>query len=253
MVVPLLMGNSPAPMVRPHEYDNFSCSFVSKTKETDQEDKEVYVYTFEVVNSGDAYIDNITVKYPSLDFASYMHGEDSLFGETIIAPGKTDNLYLRSYKEYDFSTSEGTFTCNAYQDFVKDAIKIENSVIRADDSNTYYVKIDPQVKLNFSDYEYGVITEISYKGETYISHHQLSSNNEFFLTRNDTPLDVDQITFVNMIMTKDKAYKSALGTVLLVVGIIIGVGMIALVGGVIFLIVFFSVRAVRKKKKLKGS
>ena len=122
-----------------------------------------------------------------------------------------------------------------------------------EDSNTYYVKIDPQVKLNFSDYEYGVITEISYKGETYLSHHQIKGDNEFLLTRTETPLDVDEITFVNMIMTKDKAYKSGIGTFLLVLGIIVGVGIIALLGGVIFIIVFFSVRAARKKKKLKES
>lgn len=255
MLSPLLMANAPVPQVNVDKYDAFTCTFKSKTEEVDSDSNPYYSYKYDINNTGTGYLKSVSISYPNKKGSAYLYKSHGLFGDELIAPGKADVLSFGTTLEYDYSTEPFTYSGNAYQRFVADAFTSERKEIRVESyygSYNYYVSFDSNVNVtrNNRDYDYGIIISITYKGTTYVTHHELKSNNEFFLCNSSEELDLSQLTINEMIMTYSDAYKSAIGVVFTVIVVILAIGGVFLAGGVIFVCIFFPIRAYKKKKRL---
>ena len=253
LFTPLLMANSPAPVVRPETYNDFSTTFISKEK-APQYGSDQWKYTFEVFNTGKGYITSTFIEADPVYGGLYDYGDDSQrYDEIVIAPGKSAVLSFTSSFEKDFTTDEYKATCSAYQDFVDEAFTSDRKEIRLDDSHEgvyhYYLSFDTSVDLDKREYEYGLIVEVIYKGETRYTHCDLNSTNETHLLYSKEKLDMDELTIGEMVMTKGPRYKSKIGPLFNAIAIILIVGAAILVSGVLFVIIFFSIRAARNKKR----
>ena len=248
--MPLLMANAPAPEVHPAKYEDVTVTFVSK-EEKDTEYGTHYLYSFNVTNTGDGYLSRVHASYENSYF--YLDEYNNMFGDIVIAPGQTRTLVDESVSDKDISGSPSSFEAYANQEFIDDAFADNEISIREDHSGDYYryyVSFNTDVNLKDRKYEFGVISEITYKGETIITHHELGSTSEYFLYGGYEELDLSDLTIKNIKMTRSDAYQSPIGTIFEVVGIVLLVCLGIILSGAIFVIVFFSVRKARRKKQL---
>ena len=253
MLSPLLMANAPVPQVNVDKYDAFTCTFKSKTEEIDSDSNPYYSYKYDINNTGTGYLKSVHISYTNKKTSAYLYKLNDLFGDELIAPGKADVISFGTTFEDDYSLEPFTYSGNAYQCFVTDAFTSERKEIRVEShygSYNYYVSFDSNVRVSNSDYDYGIIISITYKGTTYVTHHELKGNNEFFLCNSSEELDLSQLTINEMIMTYSDAYKSPIGVVFTVLVVILAIGGAFLAGGVIFVCIFFPIKAYKKKKRL---
>lgn len=257
MLSPLLMANAPVPHVEPDEYKALTCSFKERTQEIDSESHIYYSYKFDVSNTGNGYIEHLHISYPDMSFYSYANSEECPFGKEVIAPGTSRVLSIGTTIEDDFSSQTFTYTASAYQRFVDNAFSSDRKDIRVENESgyyKYYVDFDSKVNVRANeDYEFGIIITITYKGVTYVTHHELNDNNTLYLCNSEEELDLSQLTIDEMIMTKGDAYKSPIAIVVTVILVILAVGGAFLVGGLIFICIFFPIKAYRKKKRLANN
>ncbi len=245
--VPLLMANAPAPEVHPGKYEGVTVSFVSK-EEKDTEYGMHYLYSFNVTNTGNGYLSRVHASYENSSF--FLDEYNQMFGDIVIAPGQTRLIVDDLTTDKDISGSPNYFEAYAYQEFIDNAFTDNEISIREDRSGDYYryyVSFNTGVNLKDRKSEFGVISEITYKGETVVTHHELSSSNEFYLYGGYEELDLNDLTIKNIKMTRSDAYQSPIGTVLEVVGIVSLVCLGIILSGVIFVIIFFSVRKAKKR------
>ena len=255
MLSPLLMANSPAPMVRSEEYNDFTCSYLAREEVDDLSSEGRFLYNFEVSNTGTGYIEYIYVQSDIIN--GNLYGYDPIFDDLVVLPGQTSVLSLRTNKDINMEGFNGTYHGRAYQQTIGDAfdnysVEIEERISDYSSYNTYsyYVSFNTNVNIANNKYEYGLVVELTYKGKNYAMHRDLGSSKEFYLCSSDEQLDLNQLAINKLTMTKGEKYRSGLGTFLVVLFIILIVGACLLGSGVVFVIVFFSVKAARKRRRM---
>lgn len=243
---PVLLANAPVPRVNPGYYDDFHCVYDHKTSELDEYGNTVYKYVFKVTNDGEGFISTLSVDSEVLH--EYVDGEPSIFGNELVYPHESRLFSVLSSVDFDPSSVEFTYHCEAYQQFV-DGFTTDKKDIRVDARDGryyYYVEFDTNINIKKDNkHEYGAITNVEYKGDKFLTHHEIDYNYEFYLCSSDEELDLEQLSIKKMFMTIGPAYNSGFSQ--LAIAFVIVLGMI-LVGGGIFLIIFFSTKKSREKK-----
>ena len=252
MLTPLLMANAPAPNVRVTEYHDFTQSFVLKSEAIDPDDFHKFDYTFTVTNTGQGYILHSYIDGP--DFQLYDFDEDGVdcFGRRLIAPNQEVTKVYYGSANVDFNEVQYTMECRAYQEFIDNPFLSQNVEVREDqidDRFIYTVIFDSNFKVQSSDYEYGIITEVTYKGETFYVHNEVNKDNEFEFAYTKDKLELDKLSIKPIKMTRGPKYKSHAGQVIMgiIIAILVIAGITVLgIGAGIFLIIFFSIRKSRR-------
>ena len=260
MLSPLLMANSPAPHVEPGDYKAFECKYVSTTKvdNVDSAGKTYYSYNFNIRNLGEGYIESVRVSCES--FTGYLYNFSNDFSSNVIAPGKEAIYYYRTTQRYEHIANDThKYTCKAYQEFVNDAFTTDKKEITVDtyksDSETYYyyyLSFDSDIDTKNNDYRYGIIADVTYKGENYFTHVEYGEGNKVCLYSGLTePLEIDELTVNNIKMTRSKRSGSAAGNIFLAIIIILAIFGVLLLSGIIFVVIFFTVLGIKKARRAK--
>lgn len=251
---PFLLANSPAPMVRSEEYTDFTCSYLAREEIEDLSSEGRFLYNFEVSNTGTGYIEYIYVQSDIIN--GNLYGYDPIFDDLVVLPGQTSVLSLRTNKDINMEGYNGTYHGRAYQQTIENAfdnysVEIEERISDYSSYNTYsyYVSFNTKVNIANNKYEYGLVVELTYKGQNYAMHRDLDSTNKFYLCSTSDQLDLSQLAINKLTMTKGEKYKSGLGTFLVVCLIIFIVFLALSVSGIIFAIVFPFARRARRKRQ----
>lgn len=249
-LTPLLLGNSPAPIVYPDEYEDFSCSFYSKEPTTDIYGDNVYKYTFKVDNIGAGYIEHIYVSNAENTFWGTGEGDRSIFGYSLVCPDESGYLSFTSNKDYDAASAEFSYQCFAYQKFVTGVTfhptSVRHEVING--QHYYYAIFETNVDIEGDrKHEYGAIATITYQDVKYVSHFDVNKNSEFFICASDEELELSKLNVDQLLMTKDVAHGYG-GYFAFILYLALFGGLIVLGSGVIFVIIFFSIKAARRRK-----
>ena len=252
-LAPLLMANSPAPIVRANEYNDFSCSYLSREEVEDTNYNGRYLYNYKVTNNGTGCIESVLIQSTSIH--GYIYAENDIFDDLVVLPGQTGILSLRTNNDVNPEGEELTYRGLAYQEFIQDAfinydveIEEKTSTYSSSPEYSYYVSFDTTVDIKKNDYEYGLIVELTYKGQKYAMHRDLDNSEEFYLCSTKEQLDLSQLTIDKLTMTKGPKYKSALGTFIVIVVVIFITFCALSVGGIIFAIVFPIARRAKRKR-----
>ena len=258
LLAPFVMANSPAPQVQDSPYDDFTATFVSKTPNANDVEG-MYEFTYNITNTGTGYINNIRAENDGRSEA-YVSLNDKHFDDIVIAPNKTREITF--YSRVDFENSEGvSFSAFGFTEFLENPFKDNDFTVRLEDSytNSSYYAID--AKFNFdvdeSGYRFGAIINATYKGEDFsIFSRYLYSKDEinfsYFDESGSEPFDIEQFTINNILIIKTE-YHSAIGDFFRVMEIIAIVFIAVVMGsGLLFICIFFPIREVRKRKRLKA-
>ena len=254
LIVPLFMANSPAPVVKAKDYKDFTCEYLSKTKKTDSYGEDYYSYEFSFTNTGSGYIKGGHVSCDEFDLYLYIN-TTSLFGYVVIGPGETKTMDVGLKVDHETVTNP-KYKCTAYQDFMENAFTSDKKEITVNSESgnyVYTVNFDAD-SVRDAGYKYGIISELTYKGEKYVTHHEIGQiGTSFTLCNSEEELDLSQLTINKLVMTRSKYETSTIAYVIYAILIILGVGLVFIVSGGIFLIIFFSIRKARRRKAARMS
>lgn len=257
LLSPLVMANAPAPQVSNSPYDDFTMTFISKTSNPDGSEG-VFEFHYNVTNTGAGYLKEIRAEKDSRNEA-YLTIEDEHFGDIVLGPNQTKEVKI--YTTIDFETTEGiSFTGSGFSEFLENPFKDNDFTIEIDQqytTSTYYV-----IKANFnfdvdeSGYRFGAIIDATYKGEDIsIFNRDLYSDGKIeFGYYSETPLDLEQFTINNIKIVKTEYHSpysfigDAFGVMRIIAIVFVAVFM---GGGFLFLCIFFPIREVKKRKRMK--
>ena len=257
LLSPLVMANAPAPQVSSSPYNDFTMAFVSKVVNPEGSEG-VFEFHYNVTNTGTGYLKDMQAQKDGRN-ESYITIDDEYFGDIVLGPNQTKEIKL--YSTIDFETAEGiSFTGLGFSEFLDNPFKDNDFKVEIDQqytTSTYYV-----IKANFnfdvdeSGYRFGAIIDATYKGEDIsIFNRDLYSDGRIeFGYYSETPLDLEQFTINNIKIVKTEYHSpySFLSDAFKVLEIVAIVTISVIMGsGFLFLCIFFPIREVRKRKKLK--
>ena len=256
-VLPMLMANAPAPTPRPSEYEDYTISVSDVQKHS--EDVIYYRYSYDVKNTGEGYISDISVNFTSNDGTyhnDYLQNEsfDAVFYDSLIIPHQ-EITALGRYRLSEPSVDNYkkiSYSAYAYSNFADDVTITGNYALEKASygSNTYKVNISLEgTKKN--DFYYGVIFKITYDGKERYVH---SDEMQGFDIKVTNDFDYTKLTNIEVVkVTKTDAYHSHVGEVLTGIAIVFFVCFILMISMGIFSAIFFPImkkkRRARREKK----
>ena len=254
-LLPLLMGNSPAPQIRDEGYKDFEVSYLSV---------ETYhgynFYHFQLNNTGNGYIQYVYLTNEAnaerVFYASLENSDISQpFNDGLIEPGYNKEIVVLT-KDTIPESKKVKATAYAFST-IADEVTISGSksityIVEQSDkkNNVYYYQIDCSFSGMNDDYYYGAAIKLNYKGETYCIRNGFTSDMLFTTTEE---LDMSQLSVNEIVALKsEKTYiymndfdiGGALKAVLiflLICGLLLSFG--------IFAAIFFPAMARRRRRK----
>ena len=250
-----LMANSPNPVRAPDEYTDVEVSNFTLVSES----KNKYLYTLDVTNTGEGFVD--LYRYTVSGQSIYTYTDD------LIGPLGTETLEIEFKNKVNFTDLSFAFLGYQIKYVHDDVIDLQavSSISRTYDMSeeryTYAFNIQyKKVNDKFNGY-YRVVTKIK-DTKTNEYHYFMTadklSENHSFTTNKD--LNVDELYLESFHFIESYEYYqtssverffSAIGNVLLIFAVIClpYIGLLLLLSGIIFVIVFFTVRYLKKGKK----
>lgn len=255
--LPLLMANSPSPYPYPTDYSSFSNTEITRTYD---DVKDEYTYQTTLTNTGEGYI--------SLDYISL--NSDS--GSYIASYGMEENFYYADNRYLGPSQSINlSFVSEAgYNNTLIKCFAFSGSVINTAATSTNYSEITKEpynssssdlyrysftALLNYDkDYTYTVLINYNYDGvDKIIDTYDYNTGEISFVLSSD--LDVSKITINSLIFVRGRANNSGsnyswealaiAGVAITIIASLIG---LVIFGGIVTLIVFVIVKAVKHPK-----
>ena len=253
-LLPLLMGNSPAP--QREEYDAFEISY--KSEETHY---GYNFYHFDLKNIGDGYVDYINISNATNDSYFYASSESDLicppFDNVYFEPGFNKEVVIVTKSKIPESKS---VKASAYSYFERaenvtynGSKHIAYSVARSVVKDNYFVY---NIQANYDGeidgaYNYCAAAYFTYKGESVCV--KLNNIDELSFTTNEQ-LDIDDLVLNDLVMLKSSEYYHYYdygfngGDALRAVTIFLVV-FFAILGFGIFSAIFFPAMARRRRRK----
>ena len=247
-LLPFMMANSPAPAPTTTEsYKDVELISISEAKD---EDSKYYYYDLVVKNTGTGFVQFLDVYddekgYYICSVSSYEF--DDIFEETLLGPNV--EYSLKTYPSYDKDsidpTSEFYVRATAFVEFADEVtVEGEKTIEKVGTSRTY--RLDIELKnVDYDKYNYAVIAKINYDGQA--RYLKLNAYNDFeFYTKQGIKLaNLSYADEIYVLKSYVYGYKPAHFSL---IATLITAGALALCGGV-FCIVYFSVKANKKKIK----
>ncbi len=251
-VLPMLMANAPAPTPRPSKYEDYTISVNNVQKYT--EDVIYYRYTYDIKNTGEGYISDISVNFTSNNNTyhnDYLQNVsfDAVFHDPLIIPHQEitalGNCRLPEPSVDNYKNI--SYYATAYSTFADDVtVTGDYELTTLSYNNAYKVNISLEgTKKN--DFYYGVIFRITYDGEDHYVH---SDEMQGFDIRVNDHFDYTKLTNIEVVkVTKTDAYHSHVGEVLTGIAIVFFVCFILVISMGIFSAIFFPI--MRKKRRAR--
>lgn len=253
-LLPLLMGNSPAPQIRDDEYKDFEVTYLSE---------ETYYgynfYHFNIDNTGNGYIESIYLNNEIEAGSSFYASLDSddvcqPFYNGLVEPGFNREVVFVTKNQMPES-KKVTATAYAYSSVAEEVTisgtnAITYLVESSDIKNNYY---NYQIDCSFSnmndDYYYAAAIKFNYDGKTYCVK---SNNTKKMVVTSSKELDLNLLSVSEVVALKsEKNYRyidninfddvwRAIGLFFLIFGLLLSFG--------IFSAIFFPAMARRKRR-----
>ena len=264
LLAPLVTANSPAPAVSANEYNDFSISFVKKAPVSNG-DGSLFEYFYDVTNTGSGYLENITFMKDNRG-EGYAYISDDFFGSTLLAPEKTTQFSFYASSDFDGNSEEVTTKGTGYSEFLENPFKNNEFTIKLTDTYednhgipytfVYNIGADFNFDINESDYRFGAIVNVTYNSEEKVifTRNLYSENQIEFYINSNTPLDLDNFAIDSILIIKTEYHSpyQFLNDALKVMEVVAIVFVaITMGGGFLFICIFFPIREVKKRKKLK--
>lgn len=198
---PLMMANAPArSYVTQPNYDGFEITLISKEATGMTSYGREYYYTFNVKNTGEGYIYNLTYSdndyqygYWGIPFGENM---DRVFDSVLLAP---HHEYTFSFYDRDVDFDKVTFGAFAYTEFVPNEELGGPKVTSVIYESTYQTEIYAEYTiLNENEYKYfyTAIITVNYDGTDYsvpTSGRFYYEDREGFCIYSNVPLDTSRL------------------------------------------------------------
>ena len=251
-VLPMLMANAPAPTPRPSKYEDYTISVSDVQKHT--EDVIYYRYTYDIKNTGEGYIRDISVNFTSNNDTyhnDYLQNEsfDAVFYDSLIIPHQ-EITALGRYRLSEPSVDNYkkiSYSAYAYSNFADDVtVTGDYELTKLSYNNAYKVNISLEgTKKN--DCYYGVIFKITYDEQVRYVH---SDEMQGFDIKVTNDFDYTKLTNIEVFkVTKTDAYHSHMGEVLTGIAIVFIVCFFLMISMGIFSAIFFPI--MRKKRRAR--
>ena len=204
---PFLMANAPAPQVFSETYKDFNLSFISEEKISDNE----YRQHFTLENTGKGYISRIYIDdlYSASYYGSHMDYESKPyrpFTSGVYEPGYNNEIVLTSTSKMpDFR--KVTAKAEGFSTFVNDlpvqGTKEITMISGGSSDSYYYYKIDLDLKLPDTHYNYGAILKLDYKDT--VCYIEVSEGRGYRFETTEE-LELDKLTVLDVIGIKSEPY-----------------------------------------------
>lgn len=253
--MPLMMANSPArSYVEQPNYDDFELTLVSKEATGMTSYGREYYYTFNVKNTGEGYIYNLTYSdndyqydYWAIPFTENM---DRVFDSVLLAP---HHEYTFSFYDRDVDFDNVAFGAFAYTEFVPNEELGGPKTTTVIYESSYQTEIYAEYTiLNENEYKYfyTAIITVNYDGTDYsvpTGGRLYYEDREGFCIYSNVPLDTSKLVIPEnscLISRRINEYYIEPSFNALALGI--AVGSVVLAGG-IFAAIYFPIKAKRGK------
>ena len=174
-VLPMLMGNAPAPTAHPKNYTDFEVSIINEEEVVTA--YTTYNYTYHIKNKGVGYISSVSVFSKTKDSNGYrtnyafIHEEtiDPLFPEVVIpANSEIDITCSRSERIKDLTDFD--YSGHAYFDFADD-VTVSGTYTISKCQNWSGYSVDMELSGGDTNkYDYGAILKLTYDGNEHYVH-----------------------------------------------------------------------------------
>lgn len=244
LILPLLLGNSPAPYPYPREYKDYTATPFVEHLLAD----ETYRYTTTITNTGTDYI-----AVSDTFLLSEGHTEIQLYPcHDIILPATSYELIFNVDHQYEITTL--SLVIQAYEPLLSDytARNFKNITRETYDEYGYIYNYEMDFSVTDNEYYYGLITVYEYEGVSYASSNGNSIRGEFFYSQRE--MDPEAITITNVLLSKGRSKNpyGALGKILtgflIVLFIMSGFSLFLMIAVPITLTVYFIKR--RKSREV---
>lgn len=252
---PFLMANAPAPQVFSETYKDFKLSFISEEKNSDNE----YRQHFTLENTGKGYISRLYIDdlYSDSYYGSHLDYESKPyrpFVNGVYEPGYKSEIVLTSTSKMpDFKKVKPR--AEGYSTFVEDLPVQGTKEIKLTSTSGdsyYYYKIDLDLKLPDTKYNYGAILKLDYKDT--ICYMVVSEGRDYRFETSEE-LELDKLTVLDVIGIKSEPYLThqlgcggGFSNILAAVIIVFVIFAILLSFG-IFAAIFFPAMARRRRRR----
>ncbi|MCR5078559.1 MAG: hypothetical protein K6B65_01365 [Bacilli bacterium] len=255
-VLPLLMGNSPAPYRGPTPYGDYKINNFAIHKASGIE-QTLYSHSFDVENTGNGYMPLAYYGASRSDNGQALASFSEYRSNEVIAPNTSYHLYFLHEEEVVYENID--FTFYAFSDaFAPDAISIDNignlEKEKVEDGGGYFYTFTCDVHLNVDEYGsyYNPIFKFSdgssvhyFYGETLRGDYGFYCDADFDMSL----LKIEAVTFIKGYdYYKDRGHSSADSFVRTTFFVIVILGLSLTLAGAIVA----SILLIRHIKKSKG-
>jgi len=258
-LLPLLMANAPArSYVEKPNYDGFEIALISKEATGMTSYGREYYYTFNVKNTGEGYIYNLTYSdndyqydYWGIPFGENM---DHVFDGVLLAP---HHEYTFSFYDRDVDFDKVTFGAFAYTEFVPNEELGGPKTTTVIYESSYQTEIYAEYTiLNENEYKYfyTAIITVNYNGVDYsvwTGGRLYYEGREGFCVYSNVPLDTSKLVIPeNSCVISRKIREDYIEPSFNVLALGIAVGSVVLMAG-IFAAIYFPLKAKKGKTNEK--
>ncbi len=261
IVLPTLMGNAPAPQVFTQTYKDYQLTYLNV-----EQDGEYYLYHYNLKNIGNGYISSLYIKEESKDdyfvgslFSGGNYRVYPFFGDGLFQPGFDDEIVFRSLKEAN-NINKVSVDCVGYNTFDPDVTisgTQQLSLYRKEDQSINlrcYYKLDVSLEYqNDSDWNYGVVANINYDGNTYYIKIDARGG---FIVETSQELDLTKLTINDLTVIKSHSYgygcRGNAQKIMIIFLVIVFIFALMISFG-IFAAIFFPAMARRRRRRRQAA
>ena len=206
LTFPFLMANAPIPQVFSENYKDFKLTFISQ----EQKAENSYEQHFTLENTGKGYISRIYIDdlYSASYYGSHLDNPSHPyypFLSGVIEPGYNDEIVMTSTSKMP-EFRKVTPKAEGYFNFVSDLPVQGTKEIKLDSKSEdyyYYYKIDLDLKVPDTHYNYGAILKLNYNDT--ICYIEVSEGRGYrFQTAEE--IELDKLTVLDVIGIKSEPY-----------------------------------------------
>ena len=247
--LPLLLATKalPNPAASREEYSDIAITG-TYVGTTGQIDPKVYQYELDIENIGnETALLSYNYDYGSIDLRFDVETNTRLFSNAMLAPGKHEKIKVNTTKSADITDwSSYGITLYTYSILDED-VSFENLSFKNANyaHGFYFYTLEGKIK-NLSNYYYDLVFEVVYKGESYSFSYNLHQNSMSF--KEELEMDKLEITSVKAYRSSYEQVKETNFALFAFITIIVILSIIfIIIPGLVFLIIFLSVKGRNKK------